>query len=120
MKTFFTLMVACSFGILSASANEMTDAYPDASPEANPAAVAIAEPAPAPVAAVAIRPEVPKAIADHINQRFPGQEVDKVTREGVTYVVYLHDGTHLRYDNCFNPICYGDHSHENHEEHAHR
>ncbi|MDE5871970.1 MAG: hypothetical protein K2H22_08515 [Muribaculaceae bacterium] len=113
MKKLFTTIVALSFA--AAGINAVAEnASPDASPEANPAPVQVEAPAPAPAPAVkaAANVVVPQEIVDHIALRFPGSTVYGITREGVTYVVDLGDGLHLRYDNCFNPVCYGYHNHE--------
>ncbi|MDE6697615.1 MAG: PepSY-like domain-containing protein [Muribaculaceae bacterium] len=111
MKKLFSSIVALSFAVAGFTAVAET-AYPDASPEASPEPVAVATPDPAPAAAPACKVEVPQTIADHLALRFPGETVYGITREGVTYVVDLGDGLHIRYDNCFNPICYGVHDHE--------
>ncbi len=112
MKKLFSSIVALSFAVAGFTAVAET-ASPDASPEARPEPAEVAAPAPAPAAAPASKVEVPQLIADHLALRFPGETVYGITREGVTYVVDLGDGLHIRYDNCFNPVCYGDHSHEN-------
>ena len=110
MKKLFSSIVAISLSV--AGFNAMAEnASPDASPEARPAESTVAAPAEAPVARV-VKPVVPQEIADHIALRFPGYEVQGITREGVTYVVDLGDGLHIRYDNCFNPVCYGVHNHD--------
>ncbi|MDE5585411.1 MAG: hypothetical protein K2I92_03600, partial [Muribaculaceae bacterium] len=77
---------------------------------ANPSPAPVAAPAPA----VKVAPEVvvPEEIVEHLALRFPGNTVYGVTREGVTYVVDLGNGLHIRYDNCYNPVCYGDHDHD--------
>ena len=111
MKKLFTSIVAISLSI--AGFNALAEnASPDASPEAKASAAAVATPEPASAVTNAVNPEVPKAIADHLALRFPGYDVQGITREGVTYVVDLGDGLHIRYDNCFNPVCYGVHNHE--------
>ena len=109
MKKLFTSIVALSFMMTGFSAMAET-AFPDASPEANPAPAPVAAPAPA----VKVAPEVvvPEEIVEHLALRFPGNTVYGVTREGVTYVVDLGNGLHIRYDNCYNPVCYGDHDHD--------
>ena len=113
MKKLFSSIVAISLSIVGFNA-VAENAYPDASPEAKPSSTTVE--ATAPVEAPAVRTvtnvEVPQMIADHIALRFPGYEVQGITREGVTYVVDLGNGLHLRYDNCFNPVCYGYHNHE--------
>ena len=111
MKKLFTSIVALSFAVTGINAMA---ASPDASPEARPAAAPAEAPAPEPAPAVIAEPdvEVPMAIAEHLALRFPGETVEGITREGVTYVVDLGDGLHIRYDNCFNPVCYGIHDHE--------
>ena len=113
MKKVFTSIVALSFAVAGINAMAAS-ASPDASPEAKPAPVPAEAPAPEPAPAVIAEPdvEVPQAIADHLALRFPGEVVEGISREGVTYVVDLGEGLHIRYDNCFNPICYGVHNHE--------
>ncbi|MDE6380662.1 MAG: hypothetical protein K2L11_09330 [Muribaculaceae bacterium] len=113
MKKLFTSFVALSFAVVGFTALA-ENASPDASPEANPAPATLEAPAPAPAPAVrtASNIVVPEEIVEHIALRFPGSTVYGITREGVTYVVDLGDGLHLRYDNCFNPVCYGYHNHE--------
>lgn len=113
MKKLFTTIIALSFAVSGINA-VAENAYPDASPEAKPAPAQLEAPAPEPAPAVIEDPgvEVPQEIASHIALRFPGSTVYGITREGVTYVVDLGDGLHLRYDNCFNPVCYGYHNHE--------
>ena len=113
MKKLFSTIAAISFAILGFNATAET-ASPDASPEARPAETTVESTAPetAPAVRVASRVEVPQSIADHLALRFPGETVKGITREGVTYVVDLGDGLHIRYDNCFNPVCYGVHNHE--------
>ncbi len=112
MKKLFSSIVAISLSVAGFNA-VAENASPDASPEARPAesTVSAPDPAPAPAANV-VRPEIPKAIADHLALRFPGYEVQNISREGVTYVIDLGDGLHIRYDNCFNPVCYGVHNHD--------
>ncbi|MDE5871971.1 MAG: hypothetical protein K2H22_08520, partial [Muribaculaceae bacterium] len=101
MKKFFSSIVAISLSVAGINA-VAENAYPDASPEANPAPSTLEAPAPEPAPAVIEDPGVvvPQEIADHIALRFPGSTVYGITREGVTYVVDLGDGLHLRYDNC--------------------
>lgn len=113
MKKLFSSIVALSFAVAGISASAET-ASPDAAPEANPTPAAIEAPAPAPAPAVKAVSNVvvPEEIVEHLALRFPGSTVYGVTREGVTYVVDLGDGLHIRYDNCFNPVCYGYHNHE--------
>ncbi|MDE5813944.1 MAG: hypothetical protein K2H72_06640 [Muribaculaceae bacterium] len=113
MKKLFTSFVALSFAVAGFTALA-ENASPDASPEANPAPATLEAPAPTPAPAVrtASNVVVPEEIVEHIALRFPGSTVYGITREGVTYVVDLGDGLHLRYDNCFNPVCYGYHNHE--------
>ncbi|MDE7410380.1 MAG: hypothetical protein K2N09_10220 [Muribaculaceae bacterium] len=115
MKKLFSSIIALSFAVTGFNSVAET-AYPDASPEANPAPAASEAPAPAPAqAAPAVRiPSnvvVPQEIVEHLTVRFPGQTVYGIAREGVTYVVDLGNGLHIRYDNCFNPVCYGVHNH---------
>ena len=113
MKKLFSTIAAISFAIAGFNATAAT-ASPDASPEPRPAET-IAEVTAleaAPALRTASDVEIPKSIADHLALRFPGQKVKGITREGVTYVVDLGDGLHIRYDNCFNPVCYGVHNHE--------
>ncbi len=110
MKKLFTSIFALTFAV--AGFNALAEsASPDASPEARPAEATLEAPAPAPAPAVS-NVVVPQAIADHLALRFPGETVQGITREGVTYVVDLGNGKHIRYDNCFNPVCYGYHNHE--------
>lgn len=115
MKKLFSSIVALSFAVAGFTSVAET-ASPDASPEANPASTTVSAPEAAPTAAPAVSREsevvVPELIAEHISVRFPGKSVKGITREGVTYVVDLGDGLHLRYDNCFNPVCYGYHNHD--------
>lgn len=113
MKKLFTTIVALSFAVTGINA-VAENASPDASPEANPAPTTVEAPAPEPAPAVSVASDivVPQEIANHIALRFPGSTVYGITREGVTYVVDLGDGLHLRYDNCFNPVCYGYHNHD--------
>ena len=87
-------------------------ASPDAAPEAKPAPTPTAAPAPAPAVRISSNVVVPEEIVEHLTLRFPGSTVYGITREGVTYVVDLGNGLHIRYDNCFNPVCYGHHEHE--------
>ncbi len=108
MKKLFSSIVAISLSIVGFNAVAET-ASPDAKPEAKAAPATVEAPAPAPAVSKVV---VPEAIADHLALRFPGYEVQGITREGVTYVVDLGDGLHIRYDNCFNPVCYGVHDHE--------
>ena len=113
MKKLFTSIFALSLAV--AGFNSVAEnAYPDASPEANPAPSTVEAPAPTPAPAVkaAANVAVPEEIVEHLTLRFPGSTVYGITREGVTYVVDLGDGLHIRYDNCFNPVCYGVHNHE--------
>lgn len=110
MKKIFALMIACAFAMASAYAEET--ANPEATPEATPSEAVAPAPEAAPAAAPAVRFDVPQSITEHLNLRFPGREVKGMTREGVTYLIDLGDGDHVRYDACFNPICYGDHSHD--------
>ncbi len=110
MKKLFTSIFALTLAV--AGFNTVAEnASPDASPEARPAEATLESPAPAPAQAAAVKAEVPQEIADHIALRFPGYQVQGITREGVTYVVDLGNGLHIRYDNCFNPVCYGVHNH---------
>ena len=111
MKKLFTSIFALSFAIACFNSAAET-AYPDAAPEANPAPATVEAPAPAPAVRASSNVVVPEEIVEHLSIRFPGSTVYGITREGVTYVVDLGDGLHIRYDNCFNPVCYGDHSHE--------
>lgn len=113
MKKLFTSIVALSLSFVAINAMAAS-ASPDASPEAKatPEPAAVPAPAPAPAVIVDQVVEVPEAIANHIALRFPGEKIKGITREGVTYVVDLGDGLHIRYDNCFNPVCYGVHNHE--------
>lgn len=111
MKKLFTSIVAISLSIVGINAMAES-ASPDASPEAKATPATVEAPAPAPAVSTTSKVEVPVAIADHIALRFPGSSVQGITREGVTYVVDLGDGLHIRYDNCFNPVCYGYHNHE--------
>ncbi|MDE5793573.1 MAG: hypothetical protein K2I08_02520 [Muribaculaceae bacterium] len=111
MKKLFSSIVAISLSIVGFNAMAESSAYPDASPEAKASPAPVAAPSPAPVPASSSI-EIPQAISEHLALRFPGSTVYEITREGVTYVVDLGDGLHIRYDNCFNPVCYGDHSHE--------
>ncbi len=111
MKKLFTSIFALTFAI--AGFNALAEsASPDASPEANPTPAPVEAPAPAPAVRAASNVEVPEAIASHLTERFPGKTVQGITREGVTYVVDLGNGLHIRYDNCFNPVCYGAHDHD--------
>ena len=109
MKKLFSSIVALSFAVAGFSA-AAENASPDAAPEAK--AAPVEAPAPAPAVKVASNVVVPQEIVDHLALRFPGSTVYGITREGVTYVVDLGDGLHIRYDNCFNPVCYGVHDHE--------
>lgn len=111
MKKLFTSIVALSFVIAGFNAAAET-ASPDASPEAKPAATSVEAPAPAQVVKATSNVIIPEQIAEHLALRFPGETVYGITREGVTYVVDLGDGLHIRYDNCFNPVCYGIHDHD--------
>ena len=111
MKKLFSSIVALSLSIVAFNA-VAENASPDASPEAKATPATVEAPAPAPVVSTAGIVEVPQLIAEHLALRFPGETVEGITREGVTYVVDLGDGLHIRYDNCFNPICYGVHNHE--------
>ncbi len=108
MKKLFTSIAAISLSIVGFTAMAES-ASPDASPEAKATPATVEAPVPAP--APAVKTEVPQAIADHIALRFPGYQVQGISREGVTYIVDLGDGLHIRYDNCFNPVCYGVHDH---------
>ncbi len=111
MKKLFSSIVAISLSI--AGFNAMAEnASPDASPEAKASATTVEAAAPEATPAVRTAVEVPQQIADHLALRFPGQTVQGITREGVTYVVDLGNGQHIRYDNCFNPVCYGYHNHD--------
>lgn len=112
MKKLFSSIVALSFAIATFSA-AAESASPDASPEATPTPAAAEAPAPAPAPAVLVSSgvQVPELIQEHLALRFPGSTVYGITREGVTYVVDLGNGLHIRYDNCFNPVCYGVHDH---------
>ena len=114
MKKLFTSFVALSFAIAGFNAFAETASSPDAAPEANPEPAAIAAPAPTPAPAVSASFDVvvPEEIVEHLTVRFPGSTVYGVTREGVTYVVDLGQGLQIRYDNCFNPVCYGTHDHD--------
>lgn len=111
MKKLFSSIVALSFAFVGFNAVAET-ASPDASSEAKSATAAVEAPAPAPAVKAASGVEVPEMIAEHLSVRFPGETVYGITREGVTYVVDLGDGLHIRYDNCFNPVCYGVHDHQ--------
>ncbi len=111
MKKLFTSFVALSFAVAGFNAIA-ENASPDASPEANPAPAAVEAPVPAPAVSATSNVVVPEEIASHLALRFPDSTVYGITREGVTYVVDLGDGLHIRYDNCFNPVCYGVHNHE--------
>lgn len=111
MKKLFSSIVALSFAVAGFNA-VAENAYPDASPEANPAPAAVEAPAPAPAVNTTSNVVVPEEIVEHLALRFPGTTVYGITREGVTYVVDLGEGLHIRYDNCFNPVCYGVHNHE--------
>ena len=111
MKKLFTSIVALSFAFAGFNAAAET-ASPDASPEAKPVASSVEAPAPAPAVKSASNVVVPELISEHLALRFPGETVYGITREGVTYVVDLGDGLHVRYDNCFNPVCYGVHDHD--------
>ncbi|MDE6648969.1 MAG: hypothetical protein K2K45_03465 [Muribaculaceae bacterium] len=113
MKKLFSSIIALSFAVAGFNA-VAENAYPDASPEASPASATVSTPAPEPSAAVKAdgKVEVPQLIAEHLAIRFPNETVQGITREGVTYVVDLGDGLHIRYDNCFNPVCYGVHNHD--------
>ena len=110
MKKLFSSIVALSLSVAAFTA-VAENASPDASPEAKPVAAPVEAPAPAPAVKVASNVVVPEAIVEHLSIRFPGETVYGITREGVTYVVDLGDGLHIRYDNCFNPVCYGVHDH---------
>ncbi|MDE6017698.1 MAG: hypothetical protein K2G85_02670 [Muribaculaceae bacterium] len=116
MKKLFSTIVALSLtavGFTAAAENSS-----EATPEANPGESAVctqapeATPAVSPAVAPSVTVEVPELIAEHLSVRFPGSTVYGITREGVTYVVDLGDGLHIRYDNCFNPVCYGVHNHD--------
>lgn len=111
MKKLFSTAIAFSFAAMCFT-SVANNAAPDASPEAKQAPATIAAPVaePAPAVRLTDNVAVPTEIAEHLAKRFPGKSVQGITREGVTYVVDLGDGLHVRYDNCFNPICYGDHS----------
>ena len=113
MKKLFTSIVALSFAFAGFNSVAET-ASPDASPEASPSPATVEAPAPAPAPAVSAASSVvvPEEIVEHLTVRFPGSTVYGITREGVTYVVDLGDGLHVRYDNCFNPVCYGVHDHD--------
>ena len=111
MKKLFTSIVALTFVMTGFSAMAET-ASPDASPEASPTPASVAAPTPAPAVKIAPNVVVPEEIAEHLALRFPGKTVYGITREGVTYVVDLGNGLHIRYDNCFNPVCYGAHDHD--------
>lgn len=111
MKKLFTSIVALSFafaGFTSMAENASPDAYP----ASDPAPGNVEAPAPAPAVKTASEAAVPQEITEHLALRFPGSTVYGITREGVTYVVDLGNGLHVRYDNCFNPVCYGVHDHE--------
>ncbi|MDE5586268.1 MAG: hypothetical protein K2I92_07995 [Muribaculaceae bacterium] len=113
MKKLFSTIAAISFAIVGINVSAET-ASPDASPEARPAETSVEATAPevAPAVRTTSNVEIPQSIANHLALRFPGETVKGITREGVTYVVDLGDGLHIRYDNCFNPVCYGIHDHE--------
>ena len=111
MKKLFSSIAAISLSIVGFNA-VAENASPDASPEAKASPATVEAPAPAPAVSTVEIVEVPQLIAEHLALRFPGETVEGITREGVTYVVDLGDGLHIRYDNCFNPICYGVHNHE--------
>lgn len=106
MKKIFTLIAACSFAALGAFAE--SSATEEILETAVAAEVLAPEAIPAPAAAV----EVPTPIKEHLALRFPGRNVKDIEMQGVTYYVNIGDGDHVRYDADFNPICYGDHSHE--------
>ncbi len=111
MKKLFSSIVAISLSIAGFNAvaeNASPDAYPEAKASATTIEAAAPEAAPAPAVKNVV---VPEAIAKHLALRFPNETVQGITREGVTYVVDLGDGLHIRYDNCFNPVCYGVHDH---------
>lgn len=113
MKKLFTSFIALSFAVAGFNA-VAENASPDALPEAKPAPATVEAPAPAPAPAVKAVSNVvvPEEIVKHLSLRFPGSTVYGITREGVTYVVDLGNGLHIRYDNCFNPVCYGVHNHD--------
>ncbi len=112
MKKTFTTIVALAFAVAGFTA--AASVSPDASPEAKPAKSSVEAPAPvaAPEVVVVENITVPAPIMDHLAAHFPGSTVEGISREGLTYVVDLGDNLHVRYDNAFNPICYGDHSHD--------
>ncbi len=111
MKKLFSSIVAISLSVAGLNA-VAANAYPDASPEAAPTPEPLEAPAPAPAVIEDNGVEVPQEIESHLALRFPGSTVYDITREGVTYVVDLGNGRHIRYDNCFNPVCYGNHDHD--------
>lgn len=103
--------LAAVFALALGTSIAMADAKPEATPD--PATVPVEAPAEAPAeAAPAPAIEIPADIQSHIDDRFAGSEIKGITREGHTYVVELGDGSHVRYDNCCNPVCYGYHNHE--------
>lgn len=112
MKKTFTTIVALAFAVTGFTA--FASVSPDASPEAKPAKAAVEAPAPvaSPEISIADGVVVPVMIVEHLTTRFPGSSVEGISREGLTYVVDLGNGHHIRYDNAYNPICYGDHSHD--------
>ncbi len=102
MKKLFTSIFALTFAL--AGFNALAEnASPDAMPEAKAAPATVEAPAPEPAPAVS-NVVVPQAIADHLALRFPGYEVQGITREGVTYVVDLGNGLDIPYDNCLTPV----------------
>lgn len=111
MKKLFSSIVAVSLSIIGINAFAEESASPEATPDANPTEATVSAPEKAAPVANVGKMEVPEIIVKHIDKRFPGRTIKGVTREGVTYVVDLGDGLHIRYDNCCNPICYGIHNH---------
>lgn len=121
MKKMFSFMLACTFACLSAGA-----ATPDnvvTTDEANSQEVQLTAHTSVPIKAMVnsyvtyggddyTSTEIIDPIKTHLNKRFAGREVKGVTREGHTYLVDLGDGLHVRYDNCGNPVCYGNHNHD--------
>lgn len=109
MKRNITLAAAFALAFASSVVLAETTTESVAEPSEAPVeapAVVLAEVAPAPAI------EIPADIQSHLDKRFPGSTVYGITREGHTYLVDLGNGQHVRYDNCCNPVCYGDHTHE--------
>ncbi len=110
MKKIYTLLAACTFAVIGAHAETVEIA--EASSEAVASEAIAPAPEAAPAQAVVSGFEVPDMIAEHLSVRLPGSTVKGIVREGATYYVDLGNGSHVRYDACFNPICYGHHDHE--------